>query len=269
MVYLAIALLALLVLLLVMATFRFNFYQILPERDFPKQLLQKPIAHRGLFDKNDPENTLGAFQKAIDKGLVIEFDVMTTADNVPMVVHDSDLNRLTERSKLVKKTLFKDLAKLKVRDKASIPTLAEVLDLINGQTMIIVEIKNYGLPGKQERAIMEQLSQYSGPFVIQSFSATTLLWLRVFYPKLIRGQLLGASLSKNKLLLNLQMNFFNIISKPNYVGCSRKIIRKAGLNSARNKGLKVFGWTFDFKEANNHLATTYFDNIIAEDRSKR
>src|SRR5665648_751644 len=52
-------------------------------------------AHRGLFhNENNPENTLSAFELAIDKGYGIEFDVRITKDNIPVVVHDLNLLRV-------------------------------------------------------------------------------------------------------------------------------------------------------------------------------
>ena len=42
---------------------------------FESWLLDQPIAHRGLHDKNSPENSISAFQKAIDQGYPIELDV--------------------------------------------------------------------------------------------------------------------------------------------------------------------------------------------------
>lgn len=55
------------------------------------------FAHRGLFDNTCyvPENSLLAFQKAIDYGYGIELDIQLTKDKVPVVLHDYNLKRVS------------------------------------------------------------------------------------------------------------------------------------------------------------------------------
>ena len=53
-------------------------------------------AHRGLSCKR-PENTLPAFLAAIEAGAdIVEFDVRDTQDGVPVILHDSNLDRTTD-----------------------------------------------------------------------------------------------------------------------------------------------------------------------------
>ena len=56
-------------------------------------LKEKIIAHRGMHS-NCPENSLMAFQKAVQKGYPIELDVQLTKDNEVIVFHDSTLKRM-------------------------------------------------------------------------------------------------------------------------------------------------------------------------------
>ena len=53
-------------------------------------------AHRGLFDnKSDaPENSLAAFQKAVDAGYGMELDVQLSKDQKLVVFHDATLKRM-------------------------------------------------------------------------------------------------------------------------------------------------------------------------------
>ena len=53
------------------------------------------FAHRGFWDKECPENSIGAFKQAIEKGYGIELDVSPIADGTPVVFHDSKLSRMT------------------------------------------------------------------------------------------------------------------------------------------------------------------------------
>src|SRR6185503_13156907 len=60
-------------------------------------LVARPIAHRGFHDRANGrlENTLSAARAAVDRNFAIECDVQLSADEVPVVFHDDNLDRLT------------------------------------------------------------------------------------------------------------------------------------------------------------------------------
>ncbi|HHY11230.1 MAG TPA: hypothetical protein GX529_01235, partial [Firmicutes bacterium] len=82
-------------------------------------LKNTPVAHRGLHDSTRDENSLGAFANAISHGYAVELDVRLTKDGVPVVIHDSKLDRTFGIDKLVSKMLLADLKKLKLPKSAS------------------------------------------------------------------------------------------------------------------------------------------------------
>ena len=59
---------------------------------FKTWLVETPIAHRGFHDKNNPENSLAAFARAIEKGYAIELDVQMLSDGTVVVFHDECLS---------------------------------------------------------------------------------------------------------------------------------------------------------------------------------
>ena len=106
------------------------------------------IAHRGAAGQA-PENTLAAFRLALDQNVaIIEFDIHPSKDGRLMVIHDPTLDRTTNRQGPV--TGY-TLAELRQMDAGSwfgpdfagekIPTLKEVLTLINGRAQCIIELK--------------------------------------------------------------------------------------------------------------------------------
>jgi glycerophosphoryl diester phosphodiesterase len=106
------------------------------------------IAHRGYRAKY-PENTLIAFQAALDAGVqMIELDVALSRDRKLVVIHDATLERTTNGKGAVSDHT---LAQLKQLDAGGwfharfagehLPELSEVLDLVDGQVMINIEIK--------------------------------------------------------------------------------------------------------------------------------
>ena len=75
------------------------------------------IAHRGLHNNDNgiPENSLLAFQKAIEKGYAIENDIHLTADGRVVVFHDDTLNRMTGANGLVCEKTFEELRELRLQ----------------------------------------------------------------------------------------------------------------------------------------------------------
>lgn len=136
-------------------------------------LTAKPVAHRGYHDLNDRrwENTLSAFAAAVERGYAIECDVHLSSDNVPVVIHDDDLKRLTGADGFVWQRTVAELATLRVGGTADhVPTLAEVLALVAGRVPLVVELK--GTPGHDTGLVASVgalLKNYKGKVAIMSF----------------------------------------------------------------------------------------------------
>lgn len=117
------------------------------------------IAHKGASGLA-PENTMAAFQKALDLGVdQIELDVRHTKDGEIVVFHDQRLDRIardTLGNQITGDMHEYTLAELKQLDVGSwydshysdqrIPTLKEVLDFIDGKCKVLIEIKHMNHP---------------------------------------------------------------------------------------------------------------------------
>ena len=96
-----------------------------------------------------PENTLAAIQLALDLGVDrIEIDVQQTKDNEIIVLHDRTLRRTTTGVGFVKQKTYEEILKYsagykfnKYYIKEKVPTLAQVIDLINGKAELLIETK--------------------------------------------------------------------------------------------------------------------------------
>jgi glycerophosphoryl diester phosphodiesterase len=96
-----------------------------------------------------PENTLASIQLALDLGVDrIEIDVQQTKDNVIIVLHDRTLRRTTTGFGYVKNKTYQDILKHsagykfnKYYVKEKVPTLEEVIQLINGKAELLIETK--------------------------------------------------------------------------------------------------------------------------------
>jgi glycerophosphoryl diester phosphodiesterase len=100
------------------------------------------IAHRG-NSALAPENTLKAFDLALELGPAFELDVQLSIDNVCIVLHDEKLGRTNDGSGLVAETTWHDLSKLDAGSwfgsehaDCRIPTLQQVLERYHGRAHI-------------------------------------------------------------------------------------------------------------------------------------
>jgi glycerophosphoryl diester phosphodiesterase len=111
--------------------------------------------------------------------------VQWSADGEVVVFHDNVLNRLTGTEGFVWQRTAAELAALKVggtRD--HIPTLREMLDLVDGRVPLVIELK--GVPGKDASLVSKvgrMLKKYGGPVSIMSFDH----WLIRQFPEHARG----------------------------------------------------------------------------------
>ncbi len=94
------------------------------------------VAHRGA-SAYAPENTLAAFEKAIEsKADAAECDVHMSKDGVPFVIHDATLKRTFQAEGSVKDLNADDLMRL------GVPTLAEYIRVLKGKCVQVIEIKD-------------------------------------------------------------------------------------------------------------------------------
>lgn len=104
----------------------------------------KIVAHRGARG-HEPENTIAAFKKALDIGVdAIELDVCLVATGEIVVIHDTVVNRTTNGTGYVADFNFEDLRKLDAGKGQQIPTLSEVIELVNRRVPIFIELKAAG-----------------------------------------------------------------------------------------------------------------------------
>ena len=154
-----------------------------------------PLAHRALHDVSDgrPENSRAAIRAALDAGYGIEIDLQLSADGQAMVFHDYDLGRLTDAKGPVNARTAAELAQIPLKGGSEgIPTLKEVLELINGRVPLLIEIKDQdGAMGTNvgplEQASALAISTYTGPLAVMSFNPHSVAEMARLSPDVARG----------------------------------------------------------------------------------
>jgi len=142
----------------------------------------KIYGHRGSMGIC-PQNTLFSFKTAIEQGADgIEFDVHLSKDGVPMVIHDETLEGTTNGTGFVKDHTASDLQSLDAGSGEKIPTLKEVLQLLDGTSVELnIELKTIPLlyTGIEEK-VLSVVREFGAKrkIVYSSFHLPTLLRLK-------------------------------------------------------------------------------------------
>ena len=149
-------------------------------------------AHRGLHDikKGIPENSIPAFQAAIEAGYGIELDVHLTKDGKLVVFHDDDFRRICGEKGKVEETDYARMRTYRLsRTGEKIPLLSEVLRLVDGKVPLLIEVKLPSADTEVCRRLDEELQGYRGKYMVQSFNSLVLRWMKKHRNEIPRGQL--------------------------------------------------------------------------------
>ena len=212
------------------------------------------VAHRGGADIG-LENTLSCIEKGITYGAnMVEIDIHLTKDGYLLVCHDETVDRTTNGKGKIRDKTLDELRKLRVVDAKGnvtdehLPTLDEVLDLVNGRVELLVEIKQ---PKKKyqgiEQILIDEIEKYNALswVVVQSFDDSVLENIHAINPQqrlekliickfpglpfIIDGKISKFSFEKYK-----HISSFNIF----YMSATSNFIKKI-----HNQGKEVKVWT--------------------------
>ncbi len=209
----------------------------------------KIIAHRGIFDNEKiPENSIKAFQVALSKNIPIELDVQLTKDNILVVFHDDTLERMTNEEGSIKDKTYQELQELSLLNtKEKIPTLKEVLQLIQGKVFMDIEVKSTKRIQKICDILLEELDDYSN-YVVKSFHPTIIRKIKkkrkdievgLLIPKKYECNILFNFFLKSKLLL--------WYSKADFIAIHKSLLNKKKYKKLADK-YPIMVWTIKNKK---------------------
>lgn len=141
------------------------------------------VAHRGGAGIG-LENTLSCIEKGIGSGAdAIEVDIHLTKDGHILICHDESVDRTTNGKGKIRDLNLSEIREFRVVDADGnntdehLPTLGEVMSLVDGRTKLLVEIKRTGdIYQGLEQKLLDEIIQYeaSSWVVIQSFNDSVL-----------------------------------------------------------------------------------------------
>ena len=219
------------------------------------------FAHRGVHNNIDiPENSIKAFKQALKNNLNIELDIQLTKDNILVVFHDFNLKRMADIDKNLNELTYSEIKKIRLlKTNETIPTLKEVLNIVNGKVILDIEIKDTKKIDIVCKKLVDELTSYKGIFIIKSFNPKIVNWFKKHKSEYIRGLLIKDSLY-NKLIGKIIIKY----CKPNFLAISKKIINKYGIKGYL-KEYPILIWTILKKEEINkyiNITNNYICNII-------
>jgi glycerophosphoryl diester phosphodiesterase len=226
---------------------------------------EKPliIAHRGA-SVFAPENTLAAFQRAIDDGAEgIEFDVRLAKDGVPVVFHDATLSRVSVERGLLSHYTSAELQKIDVgswfnrhRPKNAnesfsaeiVSTLRQILDFLsNFRGLIYIELKCRKTEIKEiSKAVCETIenSPLLPQIIVKSFQLAAIPQVRQLCPEAETAALFAPKiltiLRKEKRLIEVAREIEANQLSIHHSLATRNLMEKAG-----KENLPVTIWTAD------------------------
>ena len=247
----------------------------------PPAFLRAPIAHRALHSDADgrPENSRAAIAAAIAAGYGIEIDLQLTSDGQAVVFHDYDVSRLAHGKGPIRGMTAAEVAALVLRhgDGETVPSLAEVLDIVAGRVPLLVEIKDQdgGMGpdvGPLEAAAAALLQGYKGPVAVMSFNPHSVAEFGRLAPDLSRGLVTSSYDPQDWPLSKATCDHLRDIPDFDRVGAafiSHEVtdLTRPRVLALRAAGVPVLCWTVESAqveaEARRHADNVTFEGYLA------
>jgi glycerophosphoryl diester phosphodiesterase len=226
------------------------------------------VAHRG-FSHRAPENTLAAYQLAIDAGAeMAECDVWLSSDRIPVLLHDADLQRTTGVEGQVNALTLAELKRLdaggwKAPEFAGerIPTLHETLNLVSGKLRLVIEIKPAGME-REVVAAIHKAGVKPSDVMIFSFKREVVDTMARLEPSLPTTWLVGDMPWQPAARLETLAEALR--ARASAIGLPLTRVDPAVLRLAHESGLSVFVWTVNEPADMRYLARIGVDGIITD-----
>ena len=236
-----------------------------------KPFTEFKYAHRGFHGDGAEENSVTAFERAIEKGYGIEIDVRFSKDGELMVFHDETLKRVCGIDKRVVDLTLAELKEIKLGStEDTIPTFREVLDLVNGRTPLLIEIKQDKGEGDVASATAEALKDYKGEFLIQSFNPLAVATFKKKLPKAVRG-ILSDNFFREKerrttLYFALKNLLLNFLCRPDFISFNHLEYKSSFTLRFVKKLYRpvLFAWTLRSADDEARAKEQGFSGIIFE-----
>lgn len=246
-----------------------------------REVMSRPVAHRGLHDLPNgvAENSAKAFQRAIERNLAIECDLQLSGDGVPMVIHDSTLDRVTDQPGKVSALSAGQIGRIPLAgsaEKDCALTFSQLLELIDSRVAIAVELKPQSTDEKDAemaKAAVAALNAYHGPLAFISFSPNLLKLVRRYGYKGPLGIIVErfvSELAQEHLNPWQRFSMRHLLHYPftrfDFIDCDHKALDLPAVRLFHFLGFPLAAWTItsqaEADEALKHCDQIAFEGFI-------
>jgi glycerophosphoryl diester phosphodiesterase len=221
-------------------------------------------AHRGA-SVDYPENTMSAFQGAVDAGADwIELDVQQTKDGMIVVAHDANLKRVAGVKKNIYDLTFDELEEIDVgshlnKDFSSehVPSLAEVLIFADENNIRLnIELKPNDHDFEVEESVLDLINTYyrKDMCIISSLNYDSLKRVKEIDPSM--RTLYTLSLASGSIEDFEYADAFSVEAS----SISSRLVRRV-----HNAGKEIFAWTVNSEDSIYDMIELGVDNIISDE----
>lgn len=215
------------------------------------------VAHRGASYLANHENTIEAFQLALDMHAdCIEFDIRQTLDKIPIVFHDEQINGTP-----VNTITYKQLSTITEALGYHVPTVEEVLTLCRGKVRLLIELKEAGYE-KRIITLVNSMYDYK-EYAMQSFLDIVVRRIKKIDSNICTGLLLGQRHVDFRTHFN---EFFPIrrltACHADFVSAYYKFATPDFVYRMHHSNIPVYVWTVDQPRIQSHFLALNVDGII-------
>lgn len=216
------------------------------------------IGHRGARG-HAPENTLLSIDTGMRLGAdMIEFDVQRCEDQL-VVIHDPRLERTTNGEGRVEQVRFDYLRSLDAGQSQQIPTLQEVLDLVEARLPLNIEIKSAAGTGAMIATLLRDAladGWSAAQFLVSSFHLPELYEFKQMVPEIpVAALVCGVPLDWAACAAELGASALNI---------SAEFADARLVHDAHARGLKVYAYTVNHPQDIRALRDAGLDGVFSD-----
>ena len=232
------------------------------------------IAHRGA-KAYAPENTLTSFKKALEFDVdMVELDVRITKDKYPVVIHDRTLRRINKEYHRINRLTLEQVKLVTIQDIETIPTLAEVLEVIDSKVGLNIDLKVSG----SAQIVVQTLRDCKvglHQVIISSVHPKELRTVAVLEPAITKALIFRSANASN---FWLAMDFLAVLFLPlthyyiawvvrhahaDYLSINHRLLSRKRVDQFKRRGIKVCAWTVNSQRKIDYLKKLGIDAIIS------
>jgi glycerophosphoryl diester phosphodiesterase len=211
------------------------------------------IAHRG-DSSNALENSLESIRQALSLSVdMIEIDIRRSRDNGLYVMHDRLTGRTAGKNIDIERSISEKITKVRLKNNEPVPTLSDVLRLVDGKYGLNLEIKSSGAGALTAQHLLA--SGYTGQVLVSSFQEDEVTAARRVMP------LLPTSMIFDVFAINMISSY--VARGYSMISLRKTTVTEKLVAACHEQGLSVYVWTVDEEDEMRKFISWGIDGIYS------